>query len=187
MLVYSWFIINIILALKLELNEIMAGLLTHDIKNLTVLARCEKAFHRFKFSFCFGDQTTSAIVRVVWESACIKCLSPDDKYAFFMYLISPRRYWRKTNEKDTNSSCWLSLSKKEKYRRWGRRRSLSNLFAYLCKQQFSIFLSSSKRKLTRVCRRCSTANTMNFFLLQSRRLSLQSLNDVISSPSTVFS
>lgn len=105
----------------------------------------------------------------------------DDKYAFFMYLISPRHYWSKKKAKDMKSSCWLSMWRCQRRENiddgYGREVYRIYLLIY-ANNNFRFSFHSSKRKLTRVCCRCSTSSTM-IFLLQSRRLSLQSLSDVI--------
>lgn len=77
---------------------------------------------------------------------------PSDKYAFSMYLISPKISNRRGTEKvkKMKSSCWLSLSETKKISTETSGGGLSNLFAYLYKQQFSIFLSRLQRESSHV-------------------------------------
>lgn len=110
---------------------------------------------------------------------------PSDKYAFSMYLISPKiSNGRGTEQlKKMKSSCWLSLSETKKISTETSGGGLSNLFAYLYKQQFSIFLlPSSKRKLTRVRRCYLNRSTMKIFITISCRLSLRSRDVIFRSP-----
>lgn len=158
--------------------ELAAGLLTHDMKNLTVYwlrISIAREFMGLRSHFWLDGKQRRGC-----HCSCVggKCMHTDDKYAFFMFLTS-RGFILKTRKK-WSLSCCLVVEEFLKTETASGAGGLSNLFAYLYKHQFS-----SKRKRTRVCRCCMLQSTMKMFITISSLITEQSvISPLLSFPPT---